>query len=77
MAITSGNYERAAALLGRARATRQELNAISTDPIEVAELEGALTQLATALGEDECDRVMSEGARMSLDEAVALAIDEH
>lgn len=75
MAITSGNYKQAATLLGRALATRDELNAFSTDPFEVAEMEGAMTQLAGELGEAERDRILTEGARMSLDEAVALALE--
>jgi len=75
LAITSGNHDHAAALLGRARATREELNAISTDPFEIAEMESAMTELGGAMGEDKRERAMAEGARMSLDEAVALALE--
>jgi hypothetical protein len=35
-----------------------------------------MAQLAGALGEKERDRVMGEGAMMSMDEAVALALSE-
>jgi hypothetical protein len=52
------------------------LNALSTDPLEIGEMEQAMTQLAGAMGEDERDRVMEEGALMSLDEAVALALKD-
>jgi tetratricopeptide (TPR) repeat protein len=76
MAIASGNYEHAARLLGRANATREELNAPSTDPLEIAELEQAMTQLAGAMREDERDRVMAEGAQMSLDDTITLALKE-
>jgi tetratricopeptide (TPR) repeat protein len=76
MAIASGNHEHAARLLGRAHATREELNTHSTDPFEVAELEQAMEQLAGAMGEDKRDRVMAEGAKMSLDEAVSYALKE-
>ncbi len=35
-----------------------------------------MAQLAGEMGEEERDRVMAEGARMSLDDAVALALKE-
>jgi predicted ATPase/class 3 adenylate cyclase len=76
MAIASGNYEHGARLLGRAHATREELKAHSTDPLEIADLEQAIEQLAGAMGEDERDRVMAEGSEMSMEEAMALALSE-
>jgi hypothetical protein len=76
MAITNGDHEHAARLLGRAEATREELNTPSTDPLEISEMEQAMTQLAGAMGEVERDRVMAEGSEMSMDEAVALALSE-
>jgi tetratricopeptide (TPR) repeat protein len=76
MAITNGDHEHAARLLGRANATREKLNAHSTDPLEVSEMEQAMMQLASAMGEVERDRVMVEGAKLNLDEAVALALSE-
>jgi hypothetical protein len=52
------------------------LNAVSSDPREIAELEQAMVQLADAMGEAERDRVIAEGKRMSLDDAVLLALKE-
>ncbi|MFO7583821.1 MAG: adenylate/guanylate cyclase domain-containing protein [Anaerolineales bacterium] len=75
-AIASGNNKHAARLLGRAKATREELNTPSTDPLEIFEMEQAMKQLAGAMGEVERDRVMAEGSEMSMDEAVALALSK-
>ena len=66
-------YKQAARLLGAAQNARQRLNAFSTDQQELADLNQAMAQLADALGDDERDRVMAEGEKMSLDEAVAFA----
>lgn len=74
--IANEKHKHAAQLLGRASATRKEMNAISKDPQEIAELEQAMTQLADAMGEDERDRWMADGAKMSLDEAVSFALKE-
>jgi len=68
--------EQAAHLLGQASATRVALNAFSTDPLEIAEMEQAMAQLAEVLGEEERDRLMLAGSEMSMDEAVALALSE-
>jgi len=76
LALAQGKVEPAARLLGRARATRAELNALSTDPLEIGEWQQALAHLAAALGDAERDRVMAEGAQMSLDEAVSFALAE-
>jgi predicted ATPase/class 3 adenylate cyclase len=76
LALAEGKLEAAARLLGRARATRAEHSSLSTDPIEIGEWQQALAQLADAMGEDERDRVLAEGARMSLDEAVSFALAE-
>jgi predicted ATPase len=76
MAIASGDHAHAARLLGRASATREGLNAHSTDPLEIAEMGQAMTQLAGALGQEERDRVMAEGAQMSMDDAVTLALGD-
>jgi predicted ATPase/class 3 adenylate cyclase len=75
-AIASGNNKHAARLLGRAKATREELNTPSTDPLEIFEMEQAMKQLAGAMGEVERDRVMAEGSEMNMDEAVALALSK-
>ena len=74
LALAQGRLEPAARLLGRARATRADFNALSTDPIEIGEWQQALAHLAAALGDAERDRVMAEGAQMSLDEAVVVAL---
>jgi len=76
IAIARGRHEHAARLIACAQAHRKRLNAVSTDPREIAELEQALAQLAEALGEDERDRVMAAGKMMSLDDAVLLALKE-
>lgn len=74
MGMARGDSEYAARLLGRAQAHRERFNAPSIDPLEVAEMEEAMTQLAEAMGAEERDRVMAEGAKMSMDEAVTLAL---
>ena len=76
MAITNGDHEQAARLLGRAVATREKLNAHSTDPLEISEMEQAMMQLASAMGEVERVLMMVEGAQVSLDDAVTLALKE-
>ena len=76
LAIAREHYRRAAYLLGAARATRQELNALSNQQLEIAELEHALDQLAIAMGKGERDQVMAEGARLSLDNAVKFALEK-
>lgn len=75
MAMIVGDHAHAARLLGRANATREELSAHSTDPLEIAEMEQAMTQLAEALGQTERDRLMAQGAQSSLDQAVTLALE--
>jgi tetratricopeptide (TPR) repeat protein len=76
IAISQTKMEHAARLLGKARATRAASNAFSTDPMEIAEMEQAMAQLAEVLGEEERDRLMLAGSEMSMDEAVALALSE-
>jgi tetratricopeptide (TPR) repeat protein len=76
LAIADRNYRRAAILIGAAKATRKRLNAPNENPMELADMKGALAQLASATGEVERDRMMVEGAKLNLDEAVALALKE-
>ena len=76
LAIESRQFERAARLLGAAQQARRRLNAFSTEPQEIAELEQALERLEEAMGASERDKVMLEGTKMSLDEAVLLALEE-
>ncbi len=74
MAISAAAYERAARLLGAARETRAGLNAASTNPVEMAELEQAHATLEESLGETGLDSLMGEGRQMDLDDAVLLAL---
>jgi hypothetical protein len=74
IAIAQGDFHRAAMLLGTAVKTRQRLDALSKDPQEIAELARALEQLAEAMGEQERDRLMAQGARLDLDAAVESAL---
>ena len=75
LSIAWRQAQQAARLLGAAQHARQRLNALSTEPQEIADLEQAMTQLADEIGEEERDRWMAEGAQMSLDEAVSLALN--
>jgi predicted ATPase len=75
IAIGRGQYGHAARLLGAATETRERLDAVSTDPQEVAELAQALEQLAETMGEAERDEAIAEGRRMDLDDAVLLALN--
>lgn len=76
LAIARGQSERAARLLGAAQHTRQRLNALSTEPQEIADLERAMKQLAEVIGDEARDKLLADGAKMSLDDAVALALKE-
>ena len=64
----------AARLLGAAQNARQQLNAFSTERQEIADLKEAMNRLAAELGVDERDRILKEGAFISSDEAVDLAL---
>ena len=76
IAIERGQFERAARLLGAAGEIRRRVNSPSTDPVEIGELEKALNALNEALGEAARDRLMAEGARLEMDEAVGFALGE-
>ena len=76
IAIAREQHEHAAKLLGAASEARQKLNSLSEDPQEIAELARAMEQLTAAIGEGDRDKVMDEGRKMSLDEAVVLALAE-
>ncbi len=76
IAIERGQYGRAARLLGAAGNARQQLNAVSEAPNEIAELEQAMKRLAEELGEGERDKALASGRLMSLDEAVTAALEE-
>ena len=76
MAIAQDKHEHAAKILGTAAETREQLNAQSEDPREIAELAKAMEQMAGALGEEERDKILSEGRLISLDVAVEMALGE-
>lgn len=76
MGITASHqdqHDRAARLLGAAQTIRAAVQ-IERLPAEQIEFDQALVQLAEALGNEERDRVMAEGAKMSLEEAISLAL---
>lgn len=75
IATRQSQYPRAARLLGAAQAIRAEvqINRLSAEQIE---FDQALTQLVQAMGKAECDRAMTEGAEMSLDEMISFALKE-
>jgi tetratricopeptide (TPR) repeat protein len=75
IAIAYGDHERAAKLLGAARSSREQLNALSDDPLEIEELALAMDQIAEAMGKEERDRAMAEGSLMNLDDAVQIAVN--
>jgi tetratricopeptide (TPR) repeat protein len=64
---------RAAKLFGAANTIRQTVQ-VNRPPSEQIEYDRILAQLAETMGAIERDRVMAEGAKMSLDEAVELAL---
>ena len=74
IAVGKGESRRAAQLLGAAAEARRQLDAVSTDPAEIAELDAAKEQLALAIGEAARDDAIAEGMRLSLDDAVTLAV---
>jgi tetratricopeptide (TPR) repeat protein len=74
ISIGQSRYPRAARLLGAAQAIRADVQ-INRLPAEQVEFQKTLAQLVKTLGEDECDRAMTEGAEMSLDEAVSFALE--
>ncbi len=76
IAIARDRPAHAARLLGAAGQAREALHRPIEAPNEVAELEQALAQLAGALGEAERERLLAEGRRLSLDEAVLVALGE-
>ena len=55
---------------------RERLNVVSTIHREIADLDQALGCLAQAMGEASRDKLLAEGRRISLDEAVLVAIGE-
>jgi tetratricopeptide (TPR) repeat protein len=74
--IAEGNHPLGARLIGAAKAARERLNAPSFSPPEIADMEQAMAQLVEAMGGDEREAFMNDGARLSLDEAISLATGE-
>jgi predicted ATPase/DNA-binding winged helix-turn-helix (wHTH) protein len=73
--LALGRPERAARLVGAADEALRVLGA-PRHPGDVDEHERVVADLRGALGDDELQRLFAEGAELSLDEAVALALDE-
>jgi hypothetical protein len=76
LAIAQEQYRRAAHLLGAAHAARQQLDALSTQQLEITELQQAMAQLDGMIGKAKRDQALEEGAQLSLDEAVTLALND-
>ena len=71
----TGEYERAAMLLGAAAAMQEKVGMLPHGPS--AEAQRRVTEvLGDALGEVELERLRAEGGAMSLDDAVALATED-
>jgi tetratricopeptide (TPR) repeat protein len=75
LAIAREIFESAAQLLGAAKVARERYNLPSTEQQEIAEVEQAMRQLEEGIGFAELDRLIKMGELMSLDEAVAFALD--
>ena len=67
--------QRAAKLLGAADSLRKLIGSSPT-PVELAEHEEELASLRGKVTESDCERSWEEGQKLSLDEAIALAIQE-
>jgi non-specific serine/threonine protein kinase len=74
-AAALGRAERAARLAGAAHVARQEIGAPLSGP-EAAIVERYLTPARSQLDADTWDKAWAEGARLSLDEAIAEALQE-
>ncbi len=76
IALYQEQSERGATLLGAAQALRESEQSTRLPPEQI-EFDEALTQLVTGMGAETRDRFMAEGAAMSLDQAVAFALEHH
>ena len=74
LALADHADERAARLVGAAKAIRTRWNAFSSAPNEIAEMKETLRVLAERLGEAESEHLIAEGELISPDEAVDLAL---
>ncbi len=76
IAIERGRFEYAAQLLGAAQIARERTNSPSTEQQEISEKEQAVSELKAEIGKNELDRLIEMGKLMSLDEAVAFALEQ-
>ena len=76
LAIEVERFNHAALLLGAAEITRERTNSPSTEPEEITEKEHTLSRLNEEIGGGELDRLINKGKLMSLDDAVALALEQ-
>ncbi len=75
LASTERRYDVAALLLGAAQMARRRTNSPSTEQQEIDEMEGALRRMGAEIGTRELERLIAQGELMSLDEAVAFALE--
>lgn len=68
-----GRHETAARLLGASQAALERLHA-AREPTDQLEVDRLLTQLTAELGEEHVERLRTEGARLTFDGAVDLAL---
>jgi len=71
----SGNAERAARLVGAIEAIQAE-SGEALAPVTVLHLPHPADVVRDRLGADEAERLIAEGAALTMDEAIALALDE-
>jgi non-specific serine/threonine protein kinase len=76
ISLERGQYERAARLLGAAGYAREKADMLSSIPHEIADLDQAMKRLDEGMGEEERDRAVAAGRRISLDDAVTIAVGE-
>lgn len=76
IAVAMEEPERAAKLLGAARELREQAHAESVFSWEKSDFAQAMAQLTEILGDPARDAAMAEGRAMSVDEAVAFALEE-
>jgi predicted ATPase/class 3 adenylate cyclase len=76
IAIVREKYAIAAQLLGAAQNARERINSLSTEQHEISEKEQALRDLEVKIGRDELDCLLKKGEMMSLDQAVAFALED-
>jgi hypothetical protein len=74
MLAHTGENERAALLLGAAAPLQEKVGMLPHGPRAEAQ-QGVIEVLGSALGDDELERLRTEGRAMSLDEAVTLATE--